>query len=492
MARSIIDYRAISWLLGAFLAVLALTMLFPLGFDLATRHHPPVNFLYAVGVTASAAVALLSVGYRRQQPNLRQREGILLVVLIWLAACMFGALPFYFSNYFDSYADAFFESASGFTTTGATVVALVETLPTELQLWRALSHWLGGMGIVLLSIAILPLIGQGGRDLYRAEFSGAHSQQLKPRVIEASRTLWKIYVAMTLALFACLLLAGMGTLDAICHAFSTLATGGFSTRTASIGAFGDPVVEYIIIVFMLLAGISFVQQYKLWVDRRPLEVIRDYEIRAYLTLVAVAALVITMVLIQDEDMYTVAGWEHSFRTALFQVTSILTTTGFATVDYALWQPFSQVILLSLMFVGGCTGSTAGGLKVARFVLMLQVVRRDFRKLSEPLGVFRIHLGGTAIPELTVSAMLNIAYLALFVMLAGSLLVTASGEDLLTAFTAVVACQFNVGPGLGGVGPAENYGEISNNAKWVLGLCMIAGRLEFYTFLFVATRAFWRR
>lgn len=492
MAHAVIDYRHIAWILGGFLALLVLSMLFPLGFDLVTRHRPPDHFVDAIGITAGVAIVLLVAGYRESQPNLGQRDGILLVVLIWLSACLFGALPLYFSDYYDQFADAFFESASGFTTTGATVLDVVETLSPELQLWRALSHWLGGMGIVLLSIAILPLIGQGGRDLYRAEFSGARSEQLKPRVIEASQTLWKIYLMLTVALFASLMLAGMGTLDAICHAFSTLATGGFSTRTASIGAFDDPVIEYIIIIFMLLAGISFVQQYKLWVDRRPGEVVRDYEVRAYLALVALAAVAITVAQIPAQETHSAAGWERSFRTALFQATSILTTTGFVTADYAQWQPVSQVILLSLMFVGGCTGSTAGGLKVARFVLMLQVIKRDFRKLSEPQGIFRIHLGGAAIPELTVSAMLNIAYLALFVMLVGSLVVAATGEDLLTAFTAVVACQFNVGPGLGGVGPAQNYGALSDTAKWVLGLCMIAGRLEFYTFLFVATRAFWRR
>jgi trk system potassium uptake protein TrkH len=491
MAQAVVDYRSISWVLGAFLAVLALTMLLPLGFGLAMQHQLPTNLSKATTATLGASVVLLVFGHRRPESGLRQREGILLVVLIWLSACVFGALPFYFSGHFDRYADAFFESASGFTTTGATVVAVVEKLPPELHLWRALTHWLGGMGIVLLSIAILPLIGQGGRELYHGEFSGARSQQLKPRVIEASRTLWRIYLALTLVLFACLLVAGMGVLDAVCHAFSTLATGGFSTRTASIGAFDDPWIEYLIIVFMLLGGMSFVQQYKLWVDRSLLEVVRDYEVRAYFVIVSAAALAITVVLVLTDEAYGAAGLEYGFRTALFQAASIMTTTGFVTADYAAWPPVLHVLLLSLMFIGGCTGSTAGGLKVARLVLMLQVVKRDFLKLSEPRGIFRIHLGGNAIPELTVSAMLNLAYLALMVMLVGSLLVTATGVDLLTAFTAVVACQFNVGPGLGGVGPAGNYGELSAAAKGVLALCMIAGRLEFYTFLFVATRAFWR-
>ena len=492
MALSVVDYRSVSWVLGVFLGMLLLCMLFPFGYDLLVSRSAPPDFIRAIGWTFAASAALLTVGYRHARPALAQREAVLLVVLIWFAACVFGALPFYFSGHYPSFADAFFESASGFTTTGATVIENVESLPPELLLWRSLSHWLGGMGIVLLSIAILPLIGQGGRDLYRAEFSGARSEQLRPRVIQTSRTLWKVYLGLTLALIAILLLAGMSPLDAISHAFSTLATGGFSTRTASVGAFHDPFIEYVIIVFMLLAGISFVQQYKLWVDRRPLEVLRDYEVRAYLLLVAVATLVITPLLASRGDLASATGWEHAFRTALFQTTSIVTTTGFVTADYSQWQPVAQLILVALMFVGGCTGSTAGGLKVARLLMMVQVIKRDFRQLSEPQGVFRIRLGGAAVPELTVSAMINLAYLALLVMLFASLAVAATGQDLLTACSAVIACQFNVGPGLGAVGPVEHYGDMAASAKWVLALCMIAGRLEFYTFFFILTRAFWRR
>jgi trk system potassium uptake protein TrkH len=489
---SVVDWRSIFWVLGAFLGILALCMLMPLAYDLLRLQRASAAFLYAVAVTVSASVVLLLAGFRRERPALKQREGILLVVLIWLASCLFGALPFYFSPYFQSYAAAFFESASGFTTTGATVLTVLEDLPADLHLWRAFSHWLGGMGIVLLSIAILPLIGQGGSDLYRAEFSGARAEKLQPRVIETARTLWRIYLALTAALFAALLIAGMGAFDALCHAFSTLATGGFSTHTASIAAFDDPLIEYIIILFMLLAGISFVQQYNLWVERRFADVARDYEVRAYLSLVLLATIVIAVILLRDQPADSPAALEASIRQALFQTVSIVTTTGFVTADYAQWQPVAQLILLSLMFVGGCTGSTAGGLKVARVKLMMKVIGRDFRQLSEPQGVFRIRLGGAAIPELTVSAMLNLVYLALFAVLAASLALAAQGLDLRTAVSAVIACQFNVGPGLGDVGPASNYAAMPEFAKWVLALSMIAGRLEFYTFFFVLTGAFWRR
>ena len=488
MAALIVDLRLISWVLGAFLAALAASMLIPVGYALAAGPAQLAGLVDALLLTLLAATALLGLGYRRQRRELRQREAIMLVVLIWLAICLFGALPLRFSPYYPTLTDAFFEAASGFTTTGATVLTDVDGLPRALHLWRCLSHWLGGMGIVLLGLAILPLLGQGGMGLYRAEFSGSAAERLRPRIVETARALWRIYVLLTLAEFLCLMAAGMDAFEALCHAFSTLGTGGFSTRTASIAAFDSPLIEYIVIVFMLLAGMSFIQHFRLWVERKPLTVWRDYELRAYLVLAAAASVLIAASLILQDGV----SWEPAVRAALFQATSIITTTGFITADYAAWQPLPQLILLLLMFVGGCTGSTAGGMKVARAVLTLRVVEREFRRIAEPQGVFRIRLGGTAIPEVTVSALLNLVFLAWLVLLAASLILAATGVDVLTALSAVVACQFNIGPGLAGVGPLENYGGLSPVAKWTLSFCMIAGRLEFYALLILFTRSFWRR
>lgn len=488
MAGLAVDLRLVSWVLGGFLATLAATMLVPVGYSLISDQGELTALSAALTWTLAAAVLLLLAGRRRERRELRPREGILLVVLAWLGICLFGALPFYFSNYYPGFTDAVFEATSGFTTTGATVVADVDGLPRPLHLWRALSHWLGGMGIVLLGLAVLPLLSQGGSGLYRAEFSGAAAERLRPRVVETARALWKIYVILTLVLFACLLLAGLDTFEALCHAFSTLGTGGFSTRTESIAAFHSPAIEYILILFMLLAGISFIQHFRLWVERDPRAVISDYEVRAYLLLLLGATVVIALLLDFREHL----AWEPAFRAALFQVTSILTTTGFVTADYATWQPLAQLLLLALMFVGGCTGSTAGGLKVSRAVLMVRVIQRQFRRITEPQGVFRIRAGGNVVAEETVAGLLNLVFLAWLVMLVASLLVTATGVDLLTAVSAVIACQFNIGPGLAGVGPAENFGSLSPLAKWVLSATMIAGRLEFYTLLVLLSPAFWRR
>jgi trk system potassium uptake protein TrkH len=491
MAAPLISYRSLAWVLGGFLVVLAASMLVPIAYSLATDQADLRGLLESSGLTGLAGAGLLWAGHRRPRADLRRREALLLVVLVWAAVCGLGALPFYLSSLFSSYTDAVFEATSGFTTTGATVLAQVEALSRPLHLWRSFSHWLGGMGIVLLGIAILPLVGQGGSGMYRAEFSGAAAERLRPRVVETARALWKIYLILTVAELLCLILAGLSPFEALCHSFSTLGTGGFSTRTDSIGAFG-PQVQYIVILFMLLGGISFVQHFRLWVERDARAVLGDYELRAYVTVVGVATLLVIATLLPRPAMNIPETWEPTFRTALFQVVSILTTTGFVTADYGQWQPAAQLILLVLMFIGGSTGSTAGGIKVARMVVVRRIILRHFRQLTEPQGVFRIHIKGTLIPELTVCGVLNLVFLALLTLLAASLAIAATGVDLVTTVSAVAACLFNVGPGLGGVGPTESYAGLSAPAKWVLSFCMIAGRLELYTVMVLLTSGFWRR
>lgn len=488
MGPAVIDPRVVGWILGQFLAALAGTMLVPLAYALVTGRADTDAFWLAILATLLVAGALLRFSRARPLRELRQREGILLVVLVWGAVCLFASLPFYFSPYFASFTDAVFESVSGFTTTGATVLANVEVLSPGIQFWRCFSHWLGGMGIVLLGVAILPTIGQGGMHLYRAEFSGARSERLTPRIVETAKALWKIYLALTVVAFIALRLAGMDSFEALCHAFSTLGTGGFSTRTASIAAYKSPLIEYILIVLMFLAGASFILHYRLWIERRPARVFGDYEFLSYLGVIAVASVIIAAVLIWHNGF----GLEPALRAALFQVVSIVTTTGLITEDYATWYPLCQLLLLALIFIGGCTGSTAGGLKVARVGLLARVVDREFRRMAEPQGVFPVRFGGEAIPEITIQSLLNLVYLALLVNFVASLLLAAVGVDVLTAISAVAACMFNVGPGLGTVGPIENYGPLPALAKWVLSGCMIAGRLEFYTLLVILTSSFWRR
>lgn len=481
-----IHFGAIGYVLGQFLLIFAAAMGIPLFYGAMAGEGDALPMLYAAATTITVGGGLMLLP--RPARELSQREGLLLAVSTWLAICLFGSLPFAFSPEFSSFTDAFFESVSGFTTTGATILADVEVLPPVIQFWRCFTHWLGGLGIILLGVAVLPLVGHGGMHLYRAEFSGATSEKLKPRMKETALALWKIYFSMTAVLYGLLRWAGMSNFDAMCHTFSTLGTGGFSTRTASAAAFESPLIEYILIAFMLLAGMSFVQHYRFWVERRPASLLRDPEVLGYAALTAAAAAVIAGVLIWQQG-YAI---EIGFRSALFQVSSIMTTTGFVSDDFGVWRPLPQLILLALMFVGGCTGSTSGGLKVSRILLLARVVDREFKRMVERRGVFAVRLGGQVVPESTVQSLLNLVYLAFVVNFLSCLALAALGVDVLTAIAAVAASMFNVGPGLGGVGPLDNYGGLPALAKWVLCGDMIAGRLEFYTTLVILTPAFWRK
>lgn len=474
-------------IVGLFLMVLAATMAIPLVYALAGPPEGLRPLAAGAGTSLAAGLVLFTV-FPRPETDLTLREGVLLVAFIWGAVCVFGGLPFYFSPFFASFTDAVFEATSGFTTTGATVLAQVEVLPPALGLWRCFTHWLGGMGIVLLGIAILPLLGTGGMHLYRAEFSGAKSEKLKPRVTETALALWRIYLALTLAEYLTLRLAGLGPLEAACHSFSTLGTGGFSTRTASIAGFSSLRIELIVIVFMILAGINFTRHYRLWRERQVRGFFGDVEVQAYLLILLAATAIVTASL-AGESGY---AWPEALRKALFQVTSILTTTGFVTDDFERWRPLPQLLLLALMFIGGCTGSTAGGLKVARIVLLGRVVRRQFRRIVEPRGVFAVRLGGQVVPEETIQSLLNMVYLALLVFFAASAVLAAQGADLVTSIAAVAASMFNIGPGLGAVGPAEHYGHLPALSKWVLAAAMVCGRLEFYTAIVIFTPVFWRK
>jgi trk system potassium uptake protein len=475
-------------IVGLFLLVLGAAMAVPLIYGLAAGAGGVRELALSVAITWAAGAALF-FAFRRPATELNVREAALMVSAVWASTGLFGGLPFWFSPHFNGVTDAFFEAASGFTTTGATVLSKVEVLPGALQFWRHFTHWLGGMGIVLLGLAVLPLLGTGGMALYRAEFSGAKSEKLKPRIAETALALWRIYLALTFALYVLLRFAGMSGFEAACHAFSTLGTGGFSTRTASIGGFASPLVEWILIVFMFLAGVNFALQYRLWIERSPRRFFADAEIRAYAMVLAAASLAITLFLVRDAHY---PQWGDAFRAAMFQSASILTTTGFATADFERWAPAPQFLLLGLMFAGGCTGSTAGGLKIARVLLLGRVVEREFKRMVERRGVFAIRLGRDVVPENAIQSLLNLVYLTFLFNGVACFIVAATGVDVLTSISAVTACMFSIGPGLGAVGPAEHYGHLPALAKWVLSVCMIAGRLEFYTLLVLLSPSFWRR
>lgn len=465
----------------------ACSLLLPLGLALAYRDAGLKPLLVSLAATALAALALRWVS-KPAAEELHHKEGLFLVTITWLVICAFGALPFGLSPYYPSLTDAFFESVSGFTTTGATVLASVEALPPSLHLWRCFTHWVGGMGILLLGIAILPLIGVGGMELYRAEFSGARSEKLTPRIAETAKALWKIYLLFTVLEYAALRLAGMNRFESVCHSLSTMGTGGFSTRNMSVESFHSAAIEAVIIVFMLLAGINFTLHYRVLIEGKIRSVARDSELRFYLLVAAVTAAAVTVSLLFMADMRP----GSAVRSALFQVASIMTTTGFSSADFERWPSFAQMILLALMFVGGCAGSTAGGLKTSRIALLMKVVRREFQRVINRRGVFAVQQAGVPVSETTIQGLLNLVYLAFLVNFTSALILTACGVDILTAISSVAACMFNIGPGLGAVGPAEHYGHLPGPAKWTLTFCMLAGRLEFYTVIALFTPAFWRK
>ncbi len=485
--KTVIRWANLLEMLGFFLLAMSAAVLLPWTWALLDGDAGvwPLSVTLLAG---SLPGGLLIWFFRVREREFHRREGMLLVVLTWLAACALGAVPFYASPFFSSFTDAFFESISGFTTTGATILTDIEALPRSLLLWRSLTHWLGGMGIILLGIAILPLIGTGGMQLYRAEFSGAISEKINPRIAETAFALWRVYGLLSLAAFVSLMGAGMDPFDAICHTFATLGTGGFSTRNASLESFGSPLIEVLVMIFMFLAGVNFTVHYRLIVEGRPRRFFRDRELRVFALIAVVASLAIAVSLIHAHAESPL----NALLLSTFQVVSILTTTGFSSTDFEGWTPFAHIVLLALMFCGGCTGSTAGGLKVARIDLLFKVVAREFRRLVEPRGIFAIHSEGQAVSETTIQSLLNLVYLAFLINFSACILLTAFGVEVLTAIAAVAACMFNIGPGLGDVGPSENYGHFPAMVKWILSFCMLAGRLEFYVLIVICTPHFWRK
>jgi trk system potassium uptake protein TrkH len=482
----LIRLRAISYILGQFILLLALSMLVPIAVGLAAGDDLG-GLIASLVPTAGCGAALFYAGDRPVQ-DLSAHEGLLLVTTSWVAVCFFGSFPFYWSPWFGTFTDAWFESTSGFSTTGASILRDVEALSASIQFWRCFSHWLGGMGIVMLGIAILPLIGVGGSALYRAQFAKSQADSIRPRVIETARALWRVYLAFTIFMALWLRLAGMSWFDAVCHTFAALGTGGFSTKNASIAAYRSPLIEYSIVVFLLLASINFTLHYRLVETRDWRAFLRDPELRFHLAINAISTLLIASYLWHDPGY----GPELGFRRSLFQVVSINTTTGFATDAFEKWHPFAQLLLVALMYVGGNTGSTSGGFKSFRMVLLGRVVYRELVRKVHPRGVVAVRVGGQIIPDTAVHGLLDLIQLALVFNFSACVLMTAAGGDIVTAISGVAATMFGVGPGLGSIGATGNYAHLPALVKWVLTVCMIVGRVEFYTALVVFHPVFWRR
>jgi trk system potassium uptake protein TrkH len=441
--------------------------------------------LLSASITLIAGLALFASCKSRK--DLSVREGFAIVTFGWTFYALFGALPFLFSGAIPSPLDAVFETMSGFTTTGSTILTDIEILPESVLLWRALTHWLGGMGIIVLSLAILPMLGVGGMQLFKAEVPGPTADRLKPRIQDTAKLLWGVYVLLTAAETVLLMFGGMNFYEALCHSFATLATGGFSTRNASVGAFNSPYIEWVIILFMLLAGVNFSLHYHA-LRGRVRGYFRNEEFRTYLVLVLAATGLI--VLLNQGRVYD--SFLDNLRYSAFQASSILTTTGFGTADFEIWPVLAQYLLVLLMFTGGCAGSTGGGMKVARILLLFKHAQVQLYRLIHPRAVRLVKLGDIPVDREVMQAILGFFALFMGVFVVASCLLAASGMDLVSSGAAVIATLSNIGPGLGSVGPADNFAQVPAFGKTVLIACMLMGRLELFTVLVLFFPSFWRK
>jgi len=481
------NYRIIGFVLGILLIVESVLMLLGLPFSFYHHDSDVLSLLISAGITLSAGMILAGIN-RKANPEIKRREAYIVVSLTWVLLSLFGTLPFIISGVIPRFVDAFFETMSGFTTTGASILNDIESIPHGLLFWRSMTQWIGGMGIIVLSIAILPLIRVGGMQMFAAEAPGPTTDKISPRIKETARKLWLLYVGFTLVETTLLYFGGMNFFDAINHSLTNMATGGYSTKQASIAYFQSPFIHYVIILFMFIAGTNFVLSFYA-ITGKPKKLFHSSEFRFYLLVTVVSSILIAIGLYFNMNLPI----EQSFRDALFQVVSILTTTGYATADYLLWQPASLWILLFLlMFIGGMSGSTGGGIKVIRIHLLFKNAYLELKRLIHPNAVIPVRYSGHAVAPQIVTNILAFVIFFIIIFLLSVLILSLWGLDFETSIGAVAASIGNIGPGIGGVGPAENFAFIPDGGKFFLTFLMLLGRLELFTVIILFTPQFWRR
>jgi trk system potassium uptake protein len=478
--------QVIGRLLGVLLVVLGISMLGSLPWAYVyDEWNAAVALLISVAITAGSGLGLFLWG-RRSRLTIYRREALAVVGLGWVLIGVYGALPFMFGGTFTNFVDAYFETISGFTTTGATVLTDIEVVPRALLFWRMTTHWLGGMGIIVLFVAVFPQLGVGAKQMFRSEVPGPITEGLRPKIKETAVALWKIYAFLTLLEMGLLMLCGMSFYEALSHSFATMATGGYSTKNKSIGFYDSVAVDVVITLFMFLAGINFTLYY-LVIRGNWKAMVRNSEFRLYLGISLIVTLLISL------DIWSLHGsLGKAFQYAGFQTVAILTTTGFGTDNFDLYPAFSKTILVCLMFIGGSAGSTAGGMKISRLMVLFKVAYQEVYHVFRPQARMSVKIGGAAVGEDVTRSILAFftSFVGFFAL--GSIFMTALGLDIITASTSVVACLGNIGPGLARVGPIENYADIPAVGKAFLSFCMMLGRLELGTLLVLLVPDFWRR
>ena len=481
------QYATILKVLGLIIGVLAAFLLVPTTYAFILGSGDFIAFLYSFLISAAAAICLAIIPKSKQ--SLRYRDSYVLVTFGWLSAGLFGSLPYFISNAIPAFSNSYFESISGFTTTGASILIDIEALPPAILLWRSITQWLGGMGIIVFALAIIPYLNIGGMGVFQAEVPGPTAEKLTPRIRDTAKVLYTVYLILTVLLILLLWLGGMTFIEAVNHSFTTMSTGGFSTNNKSIAGFNSPVIEWTLTVFMIIAGINFALHYRFMFKGFNLKTyLRDSELSFYLSLIFTSILSITAVILWQQN----TDIEKTVRDVCFTVASILTTTGFGTADYELWPVYGHFVLLFLMITGGCAGSTAGGIKSIRFMLVLKYTYVEMLKLLHPNLIRSVKMRDTVIDRDILASVLSFIFAYAAVLFLSLLLVSIETNDTVTALGSVIACLSNIGPGLGTVGPTDNYAHLGQFTKWVLSLDMVMGRLEILTVLILFLPKTWKR
>lgn len=482
-------YYPVFKVLGGVLMLFGLTMAVPLGFSHFCHDGIEAGFALSMAITVAIGAALF-LHCRHLDRELQPHDGFLLATLVWVVLPVFGAIPLLLHIPGLSLTDAYFEAVSGLTTTGATVLTGLEKLPVSINIWRCFMVLLGGMGIIVLAVAILPLLGVGGSQVFKAETPGPmKDDKLTPRIAETARGLWAVYFTVATACLLGFRWAGMSWPDAFMHMCSTMGLGGLAGYDASFAAFNSGRVEAVAIVFMLLAGVNFALYFRVWQRRSILPLWRDLEARLFFALMVGSVALVTVFLVVH-GVYP--EWTTALRHAAFNVISVATTTGFATVDYAQWPIFAPILMLFLCGFATCAGSTGGGIKLSRSLLLMKQVQREFTRLLHPRAVRPVTLGGAVVDTQVLFSVQAFMLVYGAVLVAGTMALLLTGLDIISAFTAVVACINNTGPGLGQVGPAGNYQGLSDVQTWICTAVMLLGRLELFAVLVLFTPQFWRR